>query len=92
MTRILGPLTAEERRVLILIAILSAGSFQKYRPSSFLPQVDILIKTNIVGDLGETGLLTYSGGALENDPSHSQAPRCQVPGGGGGARGCLRTV
>jgi hypothetical protein len=29
------------------------------------------MKMNIVKDLGETGLLTYGGGALENDFPHS---------------------
>lgn len=64
LTRILGPLTTGRCRVLILIAVISAGSFQEHRPSSCLPQVDILMKTNIVEDLGETGFLTYYGKAL----------------------------
>lgn len=63
LTRILALLAAVGCRVQIPILVISAGSFQKHKQSSFLPQVDVLMDTNIVEDLGGTGLLTYCGGA-----------------------------
>lgn len=69
LTRILGPLTTGRCRVLILIAVIS--SFHEHRPSSFLPQVDILMRTNIVEDLGETGPLKMTHLMLK-----SSGPRC----------------
>lgn len=90
LARILGPLIADGDRssyrlsvrvtgVLILLSVISAGSLQNHRPPSFLPQVDLLMKMQIVEDLGKTGLSTSCRGA----PRKWFTPfsRAQVPGG-----------